>query len=169
MNKSAFILTVALALIPFIVNSNELPKDFHDLESAPKLTISHNQSGWPIYEVESVKYHLCRLFIKPNSNTVTYLIKEESKTEITDGIEGTRSKLVFELWELGAKKIEKRVWRISQKADKWQYSGWEEVVLIKYGCCDSPHKYMFYDIKTGSFLRSVEGMELPETTNDNKK
>ena len=95
MNKYVIILVAALALFQFIVDSNELPKGFHDLESAPKFNISHNEAGWPTYEVESVKYNLCRLFIKPNSNTVTYLIKEKSKTEITDGIECTRSKLVL--------------------------------------------------------------------------
>ena len=161
MKKKAIILTVALVFLPLAVAANELPKGFHDLGSTPKLSISHNQSGWPIYEVESVKYHLIRLIIKPNPSSVTYLLKEKFKTEITDGIEGARSKTVLELWELCAKKIEKRVWRISQETENWQLSGWDELVLIKYGCCDSPHKYMFYDIKTGSILRSVEGMELP--------
>ena len=161
MNKKAIILSVALVFSSLAVAADDLPKGFHDLESPPKLSISHNQSGWPIYEVESVKYHLMRLIIKPNPPSITYLLKEKLRTEITDGIEGARSKTVLELWELGAKKIERRVWRISQEADNWQLSGWDELVLIKYGCCDSPHKYMFYDIKTGFHLRSVEGMELP--------
>ena len=161
MNKATIILIASLAIFPFIANANDLPKGFHDLESPPKLSISHNQSGWPIYEVESVKYHLCRLFIKPNAPSVTYLLKEKYKTEITDGIEGARSLTVLELWELGQKNVEKKIWRISQEADNWQFSGWEELVLIKYGCCDSLNKYTFYDIKTGSLLRSTEGRELP--------
>lgn len=162
MNKTTIMLTAALALFPFIVNANDLPKGFHDLESLPKLSISRNQSGWPVYEVESVKYHLYRLFIKPNAPaSVTYLLKEKYKIEITDGIEGARSLTVLELWELGRNKVEKRIWRISQEADKWQFSGWEELILIKYGCCDSPHELTFYDIKTGSLLRSVESRELP--------
>jgi hypothetical protein len=159
--KKATIIMLAMALFPSIVNANDRPKSFNNLDFPPKLSISQNQSGWPIYEVESVKYHLYRLLIKPNSPSVTYLLKEQFQTEITDGIEGTRSKTILELWELGTNDIEKRVWRISQQADKWQFSGWDELVLIKYGCCDSPHKYMFYDIKTGSHLRSVESMKLP--------
>lgn len=152
---------MALVFLSLSVAADDLPKGFHDLESPPKLSIYQNQSGWPIYEVESVKYHLIRLIIKPDPPSVMYLLKEKLRTEITDGIEGTRSTTVLELWALSAKKIEERIWRISQEADNWHLSGWDELVLIKYGCCDSPHKYMFYDIKTGSFLRSVEGMKLP--------
>ncbi len=165
MNTFAIILTTALTLFPLIATADDVPKDFHDLESAPKISISHNESGWPIYEVESVKYHLLTLFIKPNVPSANYLLKEKFITEITEGIEGARSKTALELWELGPKKVEKRIWRISQEADKWQFSSWEELVLIKYGCCDSANKYIFYDIKTGNLLRSLEGRELPVETN----
>lgn len=171
MKKSLIIHTLVLIiLLPCPTIADDIQKKFHDLESPPKLTISKNQSGWPTYKVESVKYHLLTLFIKSSVNepSATYLLKEKSNTEITEGMEGQRSKIILELWELGAKKIKKRIWRISQDADKWQFSGEEELLLIKYGCCDSLNKYVFYDIKTGSLLRSMDGRALPVTTNSNK-
>ena len=162
MNKSTIILINALLiLITNTAKSDEIPKEFHNLESPPKLSIKQNESGWPIYEVESVKYHLYRLFIKPNVPSATYLLKEKYKTEITDGVEGARSTTVLELWELGFKKVEKKLWSITQEADEWRFSGWEELLLIKYGCCDSPHKLSYYDVKTGKLLRTKETKEIP--------
>lgn len=136
---------------PVIVNANDLPKGFHDIESAPKLEISHTPEGWPLYQVESVKYYLTLLDIKPDVHVplTTYLIKEKYTVKITEGMEGSQSKIVLELWELGTTRVNKRIWRLSCEADKWQFSSMTEIVLIKYGCCGEPNKYYYYDIKTG--------------------
>ena len=148
-----------MASFPFIVDADELSNNFHDLEFPPKLSISHNKPGWPVYEVESVKYHLYRLSIK--SPLATYLLKEKYKCELTDGIEGSRSITTLELWKLGPSSVEKKMWYISESADSWQFSSSEELVLTKYGCCDSPNIYKFYDIETGVLIRSTEGWQLP--------
>lgn len=161
MKKTMIGVIIALALVPFAVNASGLPKGFHDIESAPRLKISHNSSGFLVYEVESVKYHLCTLYIDSDVPSETYLIKEKYKTEITDGAEGARSKIVLELWKLGTRSVEKRIWRLSREADKWQFANQDEIVFVKYGCCDSPNEYYYYDIKTGSFLRSSKSMDLP--------
>jgi hypothetical protein len=41
--KKATIIMLAMALFPSIVNANDLPKNFNNLDSPPKLSISHNQ------------------------------------------------------------------------------------------------------------------------------
>ena len=162
MIKITSALIAILTLFPISIYASDFPEGFNDIEGEPKITISQNQSGWPIYEVESVKYHLYRFSIKPGSPLTTYLLKEKIKTEMTDGIEGTRSKTILELWELGENKIEKKIWRITQEADDMQLSSEEELVLIKYGCCDSPNKYHFYNFKTGTFLRTKEGRKISD-------
>ena len=162
MIKITSALLTILALFTLSIYANDFPEGFNDIEGKPKITISHNQSGWPIYEVESGKFHLYRFSIKPGSPITTYLLKEKLKTEMTDGIEGTRSKIVLELWELGPNKIENKIWRVTQEADALQFSSDEELVLIKYGCCDSPNKYNFYNFKTGTLLQTKEGWKISD-------
>lgn len=91
--------------------------------------------------------------IKQDSPTTQFLIKEKLISEMTDGIEGTKSEMVLELWELGIKSVGCRIWRITQKADEWKMISEKELVLIKYGCCDSPNIRNYYDVRTGKFLR----------------
>ena len=150
-------LIASLSLTSFIINANEIPEGFENLESKPKLIFK-----WPTVRVESVKYHLARSFLGSKTYLSPYLIKEKQEAELTDGREGMESIVTLEFWKLGTKKVEKKIWSISQEADKWQYYGWKELVLIKYGCCDSLNKYSFYNLKTGSLLRSVKGREIPE-------
>jgi hypothetical protein len=158
MIKVMSLLIAALIFSPIIGIADDVPKGFHDIESAPILKISHTPEGWPIYQVESVKYYLTLLDIKPDVHVplTTYLIKEKYTTKITEGIEGRQSTIILELWELGSKRIEKKIWRLANEADNWQFSSKDEIVLIKYGCCDSPNKYYYYDIKTGKLLRIKE-------------
>lgn len=147
-----------LVMFAVHVNAADLPKGFHDLELMPSISIhqQNDSSIGPTYCAESVKYHICSLFLEPSSNLSPYLIKEKFNTEVTEGIEGARSKIVLELWKLGKHNIEKRNWIIVQEADEWRLSGGSELVFIKYGCCDSPDKYWYYDIRTGAFLRNQE-------------
>lgn len=154
-------LIAILSLTPFLINANDSPKGFKDLESKPKLIIK-----WPTVRVESVKYHLARSFLGSKTYLSPYLIKEKQEEELTDGREGMKSKITLEFWKLSTKKAEKKMWSISQEADKWQYFGLKELVLIKYGCCDSLNKYTFYNLKTGLLLRSVKGSKLPVTSKE---
>jgi hypothetical protein len=163
MTKVMSLLIAALIFIPIIGNAADVPKGFHDNETAPTLKISHTPEGWPIYQVESVKYYLTLLDIKPAVHVplTTYLIKEKNTTIIIEGREGQQSTIILELWELGSKGVKKKIWRLANEADNWQFSSEDEIALIKYGCCGEPNKYYYYDIKTGKLLRIKEKPNLP--------
>lgn len=142
--------------------SSDMPDKVKELDSPPKIVFN-----WPSVKVESVKYHLARRFFNSDSYIFPVLIKETYKIELIDGREGSNSNIELELWKLDTNKIEKKIWRITQEADEWKYSGFDELVFIKYGCCDSLNKYTFFNFKTGALIRSVEGKELPVTSNGN--
>ncbi len=72
------------------------------------------------------------------------------------------------MWELDVDSMKRKVWSISREADVWEYLGWDELVFIKYGCCSSPNRYHYYNLKTGAHIKSIEGMKLPEGTNRNE-
>jgi hypothetical protein len=151
----------SLIFSTFSAEAASVPKGFHDLESKPIITISKNKGGFASYSVESVKYHLYHLFIESNEYLSPYLIKEKYKTKITEGMEGSLSTIILELWELDVDRVQKRIWKISQDADRWHFSDNAELVLSKYGCCGEQNVYYFYDIRKGSLLRIERANKLP--------
>ena len=126
-------------------------------EESPKIIFN-----WPSVKTESVKYHLQNRFINSKTYEFPILIKEWNSVELINGREGKKSKITLELWKLNASSLEKIIWSISQEADDWETHNWEEVVLIKYGCCGSLNEYSFYNFKTGKLNRRIESSEIPK-------
>jgi hypothetical protein len=153
---SIFVVVLSACALPPIVKNES-----QTLGNSPKVTFE-----WPTIGVQSTKYHLTRRFLNSTNYEFPVLIKEFHTQKITDGREGQDSIITLELWLLATDEIKERLWEISVEADSWQYFGWDEVVLIKYGCCDEPNEYRFYDFKTGSFLRRKDARELPAPADD---
>jgi hypothetical protein len=127
-----------------------------EVEHSPQI-----EFDWPTITVESVKYHLSRRFLNSDSYLFPVLIKEIHRQSMQDGMEGQDSSITLELWKLETGSVRERLWQVTGQADEWRYYGWEEIVLIKYGCCDAKNEYRFYDFKTGEHTRSQEGREIP--------
>jgi hypothetical protein len=153
--------SVANSLIAVILLLAFTPVSRAADDSGPRVKFN-----WPAIEVESTKYHLSLRFLNSDSYAFPVLIKEEHSVELIDGREGQNSRITLELWLLSTENLDRKLWQISQEADSWQYYNWEEIVLTKYGCCDSLNKYSFYDFKTGALLRAEEGRVLPSRDNE---
>ncbi len=127
--------------------------DFYDNKN-PTLSISRNAEGQSVYATESIKYHVLSsgLPILAKPPNIEYVIKVTQSTEVTSGIEGSMSKIVLELWQLGSGKVGNRIWHIDKEAHDWKIVSNDQLVLIHYGCCGAPQIHSHYSLKSGEHL-----------------
>ena len=152
--KSNILLIFLLLFAPFVLAAEV---DFKIPDESPKIVFD-----WPSVKVESVKYHLENRFLNSESYEFPVLIKEKDEVELINGREGRNSKITLELWKLKTSSLDKKLWSITHAADTWRHFSRDEIVLIKYGCCDSLNEYSIYDFKTGVLNRRVKSKELPK-------
>ena len=131
------------------------------IDASPSVKVDRSSDGMHSFGAQSTKYTALYRAID-GQKFPYYLLKEHYKSHIVFGIEGTNPELVLELWGYNHDGTSHRIWHFASTANKYDFSGRDELVLIEYGCCDAPDIYQYINLHTGALLRTEKKSKYQE-------
>lgn len=154
MNKIPLII-----LLLFYFSSNAIGEEDKVLfKSKPSESIAYttkDEYDTIHYHTESTTFHYLRfpVFVLSKSFPYPYiLVKQVKKESIFDGGEGSKSEIKVTAWEAQENSIGKKLYEIEQLGHRCEFKE-KTIEITLFGCCDSPDKTYYYNIKTGKLLK----------------